>query len=207
MNKTNRKKGKFITFEGPEGSGKSTQAKLLVRYLKSKGQKAIFLREPGGTVIGEKIRGLLLNKKNSDICPMTEMLLYMAARAQVIQEVIKPQLREGYFVVCDRFLDSTLVYQGRGLGVNLSLIKHLGNFLIRETKPDLTIFLDVSVKRGLAVRGRLRKLDRIEERSISYHQRVRRGYIKLVSKYPKRIKVIKPHKDKNKTQDKIRKLI
>jgi len=198
-------RGKFITFEGPEGSGKSTQGKLLVRYLKSKGKKAVFLREPGGTRLGEKLRRILLDKTNQGICPISEMLLYMAARAQIIQEVIKPALKKGYFVVCDRFLDSTIVYQGWGLGVDLELIEHLGNFLTSGVKPDLTIFLDVGIKEGLKACGR--RLDRIEQRSIAYHQRVRQGYLKLVAKNPRRIKIVRPDSDKNKTQTEIRKIV
>jgi dTMP kinase len=163
--------GKFITFEGTEGSGKSTQGKLLVAYLRRKGKKAVFLREPGGTNLSEKIRRILLDKSNQDICPLSEMLLYMAARAQLIQEVIKPALDKGYFVICDRFLDSTVAYQGWGLGIKLSLIEYLGNSLTAEIKPDLTIFLDLAVKKGLRACGK--RLDRIEQRPFSYHQRVR----------------------------------
>jgi len=198
-------KGKFITFEGSEGSGKSTQAKLLVQYLKSRGKKAIFLREPGGTVLSEKIRKILLDKTNKKICPVSEMLLYMAARAQLILEVIKPALKKGYFVICDRFLDSTLAYQGWGLGVDLKLIQYLGDFLTRGIKPNLTIFLDVSIEKGLGACGR--KLDRIEKRPIAYHKRVRQGYLELAKKFPHRIEIIKPARKKSKTQAKIRQII
>jgi len=198
-------RGKFITFEGPEGSGKSTQGRLLVRYLQSKGKKAIFLREPGGTAISEKIRRILLDKTNHSISHLSEMLLYMAARAQLIQEIVKPALAKGYFVVCDRFLDSTIAYQGYGLGIDLSLIEQLGRFVTSGIRPDLTIFLDVGVKEGLRACGS--KLDRIEQRSLVYHQRVRRGYLALVNKYPKRIKIVKPDRDKRKTQAEVRKII
>ncbi len=197
-------RGRFITFEGPEGSGKSTQAKLLVRYLKSRGKKAVFLREPGGTGISEKIRRILLDRDNN-ISPLSEMLLYMAARAELIDRRIKPALRDGYFVVCDRFLDSTIVYQGWGLGVDIALIEYLGKFLTREIKPDLTIFLDVSVSKGL--HSRRRRLDRIEQRPFSYHQRVRRGYLELAARYPGRIKIVKPERKKRDTQDRIRQII
>jgi dTMP kinase len=188
-------KGRFITLEGPEGSGKSTQGRLLARYLKSRGYKAL----------SEKIRRVLLDKSSPKICPMSEMLLYMAARAQLMQEVIRPALRKGYFVVCDRFLDSTIAYQGYGLGVDLSLIEYLGNFLTSDVKPDLTIFLDVAVKKGLSVCGK--KLDRIEQRPLTYHRRVRRGYLELAAKHPERFVIIKPDKDKRITQTKIRKVI
>ncbi len=198
-------KGRFITLEGPEGSGKSTQGRLLARYLKSRGYKAIFLREPGGTKLSEKIRRVLLDKSSPKICPMSEMLLYMAARAQLMQEVIRPALRKGNLVVCDRFLDSTIVYQGYGLGVDLSLIEYLGDFLTSDVKPDLTIFLDVAVKKGLSVCGK--KLDRIEQRPLTYHRRVRRGYLELAARHPERFVIIKPDKDKRITQTKIRKVI
>ena len=203
--KMKKTKGKFITFEGPEGSGKSTQGKLLVKYLTSKGKKAVFLREPGGTGLSEKIRRILLDKSNQKIHPLSEMLLYMAARAQLIQEVIRPALKKGYFVISDRFLDSTIAYQGYGLGVDLPLIEYLGNFVTLGIKQDLTIFLDVTIKKGLDACGL--KLDRIEQRPFAYHQRVRRGYLRLAVKYPKRIVIVKPDKDKNKTQTKIRKII
>ena len=156
-------------------------------------------------MLSERIRKILLDKTNQWTCPISEMLLYMAARAQLIQEVIEPALRKGYFVVCDRFLDSTIAYQGYGLGVNLTLIEYLGNFLTSQLKPDLTIFLDVGIKKGLGSCGQ--RLDRIEQRSFVYHQRVRRGYLKLAVKHPKRIKVVRPSKDKNKTQAKIRKIV
>ena len=198
-------KGKFITFEGPEGSGKSTQGKLLVQYLRRKGRKAIFIREPGGTRLSEKLRKILLDKSNKNICSLSEMLLYMAARAQLIQEVIKPALRKGYYVICDRFLDSTIVYQGWGLGVDLPLIKYLGDYVTSQITPELTIFLDVTIKQGLKSCGR--RLDRIEQRSFAYHQRVRRGYLKLAARFPERIKVVKPDKDKNITQIMVRKII
>ena len=198
-------RGKFITLEGPEGSGKSTQGRLLVAYLKSRGKKAMFLREPGGTRIGEKLRRILLDDSHKSISALCEMLLYMAARAQLVHEVIKPALAKGYFVVCDRFLDSTIVYQGWGLGVDLCLIERLGNFIISEVKPDLTVFLDVGARRGLAACGK--KLDRIEQRPLAYHQRVRRGYLRLAAKFPRRIKIVRPAKNKTKTQHKIRRIV
>ncbi len=200
-------KGKFITFEGSEGSGKSTQAKLLAGFLKSKGKRVVFLREPGRTRIGEKIRKILLNKANTDICSTSEMLLYMAARAQLIDEVIKPALTVGVIVICDRFLDSTIVYQGYGLGMDVSLIKRLGAFVTQEIKPDLTILLDLPVVKGLAACRNNGVLDRIEQRSLAYHRRVRQGYLSLASEDPRRIKIVKLQKDKEKTQDKIRTII
>lgn len=203
----NKKKfsGKFITFEGSEGSGKSTQARILYEYLKKKNKNVIYLREPGATKISEKIRSILLDKKNTTMFPECEMLLYMAARVQTTAEVIKPFLERGGIVICDRFLDSTIAYQGYGLGLDLDWIEKIGRFATFGIEPDLTILLDLPVKKGLAHRNLFS--DRIEERPLSYHLRVRKGYLALSRKYPQRIKVVKVEKDKYKTQDKIRKIV
>ncbi|MFA5096485.1 MAG: dTMP kinase [Candidatus Omnitrophota bacterium] len=197
-------RGKFITFEGSEGCGKSTQSRLLYDFLKSKGKRVIYLREPGATRISEKIRGILLDAKNQAIVPEAEMLLYMAARAQIVAEIIKPALHRGVLVICDRFLDSTLAYQGYGLGMDLGLIRSIGRFATGGITPDLTFFLDLAVKRGL--KHRQASLDRIEMRSVNYHLRVRRGYLKLAGQEPARIKVVRVEKDKFATQAKIREL-
>jgi dTMP kinase len=197
-------RGKFITFEGSEGCGKSTQSKVLYKYLKAKGYNVIYLREPGGTKISERIRKILLDPKNH-ISPICETLLYIAARAQLVYEIIKPALSKGKIVICDRFLDSTLAYQGYGLGIDIDFIKRVGKLVTCAIKPDLTILLNLPVKDGLKYR-KLRK-DRIEKRSLKYHQRVRKGYLKLASQEPRRIKIVKVDNDKNKTQFKIRKII
>jgi dTMP kinase len=194
-------KGKFITFEGSEGCGKSTQSKLLYNYLRKEGYAAVYLREPGGVKISERIREVLLAPKNH-MSPICEMLLYMAARAQVVAEIIKPALVRGKIVVCDRFLDSTIAYQGYGLGMDINLIKDLGNFVTGGLTPDLTILLDLPVREGLKYRHL--KKDRIEQRSLLYHGRVRKGYLKLAAGEPKRIKIVKVDKDIAKTQQKIR---
>lgn len=198
--------GIFITFEGTEGCGKSTQSKLLYRYLKRKGYNAIYLREPGGTKINEKLRKILLDPNNKSMSPECETLLYMAARAQVVGELIEPTLKKGKIVIGDRFLDSTVAYQGFGLGIDIKTIKFMGDFVTRNIKPDLTIFLDLPVKSGLKICARGKK-DRIEKRSLGYHLRVRRGYLKLAAREPRRIKVVKLQGDKNKTQEKIRKIV
>jgi len=197
-------KGKFITFEGSEGCGKSTQSRLLAQYLKRKGFEVVYLREPGGTRISEKIRKILLDPQNH-IAPISETLLYMASRAQVVDEIIKPALSKGKIVISDRFLDSTIAYQGYGLGIDTNFIKRVGNFVTAGIKPELTLFLDLAVKKGL--RYRKANLDRIEKRSLGYHFRVRKGYLKLARLEPKRIKIIKVDDDKSKTQDKIRKTV
>jgi len=198
-------KGKFITFEGSEGCGKSTQSRLLYQYLKGKSYKVIYLREPGGTRISEKIRKILLDAKNDQMSAMAEMLLYMAARAQVVEEVVKPALKKGKIVICDRFLDSTLAYQGYGLGMDIKLIRGVGSFVAQGLKPDLTILLDLPVKEGL--RYRHQKEDRIEKRSLGYHSRVRNGYLKIAALEPNRVKLVKVEADLGLTQKKIRRLV
>ncbi|MFA5144597.1 MAG: dTMP kinase [Candidatus Omnitrophota bacterium] len=197
-------KGKLITFEGSEGCGKSTQSRLLYEYLKNKGLPVVYLREPGGTELGEKIRSILLEPKNN-ISPVCETLLYMAARAQIVDEIIKPELSKGRIVICDRFLDSTIAYQGYGLGVDIGFIKNVGKSAAYGIKPDATIFLDLPIKDGLKHRESTK--DRIEKRSLQYHFRVRNGYLKLASLEPKRIKIVKVDADKNKTQLKIREVM
>ena len=198
-------RGKFITFEGSEVSGKSTQSKLLYQYLKRKGFKVICLREPGGTKISEKIRKILLDSRNDSITPITEMLLYMTARSQLVSKIIKPALKKGKIVICDRFLDSTIAYQGYGLGVDIKLIKYVGKFVTSGIKPDLTIFLDLPLKKGL--KHRQFSKDRIERRSLAYHSRVRQGYLRIIHSEPQRIKMVKVERDKNKTQSEIKKLV
>lgn len=184
-----KKKGLFITFEGSEGSGKSTQIDLVRRYFKKRGARVLFLREPGGVHISEKIRDILLDVRNTRMADACETLLYMAARAQLVDEVIVPALKKGMIVLCDRFLDSTIAYQGYGNGVSLDFIKRAGRFATQGIKPDLTLFLDIAVREGL--RRINRPKDRIERRSLLYHNRVRRGYLALARREPGRIKVIR----------------
>lgn len=198
-------KGMFITFEGSEGCGKSTQSRLLYEYLKKKSRRVIYLREPGATKLSEKIRKILLDTKNGSMSAECEMLLYMAARAQIVAEVIKPALQKGKTVICDRFLDSTVAYQGYGLGMEIKLIKDVGRFVTQGIKPDLTILLDLPLKQGLKHRDG--NFDRIERRALSYHRRVRRGYLKLAGFEPARIKIVKLAKEKNATQKMIRQIV
>jgi dTMP kinase len=198
-------KGIFITFEGSEGCGKSTQSRILYRFLKARGYDAVYLREPGGTKISEKIRKILLDHKNEGMTAVSELLLYMASRAQIVEEVIRPALKQNKIVICDRFLDSTIAYQGYGLGMDIKLINYVGDFVTSGIKPDMTIFLDLPVAKGL--NGRSRVKDRIERRNFAYHQRVRQGYLKIADFEPKRVKIIKVDKDKAVTQGKIRKSV
>jgi len=197
-------KGKFITFEGSEGCGKSTQSHLLFNYLESKGIEVIYVREPGATRISEELRRILLDPHNKEMSQECEMLLYMAARSQIVQEIIAPALKKRQTVICDRFLDSTVVYQGYALGLDLGLIKRVGEFVTRGIKPGLTILLDLPVEKGLQYRRNIE--DRIERRDISYHKRVRNGYLKLAKLNPRRIKIVRVRENKFVTQAEIRRL-
>lgn len=197
--------GKFITFEGSEGSGKSTHAKLLLKYLRNRRISAILIREPGSTKISERIRKVLLDPENKQMFDEAEMLLYMAARAQLVREIIWPELKKGKFVICDRFLDATICYQGYGGGLNINLIKLIGKFATSGVKPDLTFLLDIDVKEGLRRAGKYK--DRIEQKTFSYHKRVRRGYLHLSKLEPKRIKIIPVARNRMKTQQAIRRFV
>ena len=196
-------KGKFITFEGSEGSGKSTQIDLVRDYLEDRKIETQFLREPGGVQISEKIRNLLLDVKNVEMSDECETLLYMAARAQLMSEVLLPSLKKGEHVLCDRFLDSTIVYQGYGNGVDIEIIRKLGQFITQGAKPDLTLIFDIDAKTGLS---RIKhSKDRIERRAIAYHNRVRQGYIKLSQQEPLRVKLIQAdHKSKEEIFEEVR---
>jgi len=184
-----RQRGLFITLEGSEGSGKSTQSALIVEYLKSKKLPVMLLREPGGVKVSEEIREILLNVKNTSIGDECETLLYMAARAQLVKEVLKPALAAGKIIICDRFLDSTVAYQGWGNGVDIKAIEEMGRFAVAGVKPDLTLLFDIDTKKGLSRTNA--KKDRIELRTLNYHKRVRQGYLSQAKKHPKRIKVIR----------------
>jgi len=186
-------RGFFITFEGPEGSGKSTHSLLLCDYLKKKGCKVLLTREPGGDSFSEKIRDILLDP-NRHPDPTTELLLYLAARREHIKNNIIPALRRSEVVICPRFSDATVAYQGYGRGLPLSWIQKLDGWVREGLAPDLTLLLDIPVGQGLArARGRHPNGsgDRLEQESPAFHDRVRKGYLALAKKYPSRIKVIK----------------
>jgi dTMP kinase len=180
------KKAKFITIEGTEGSGKSSVINFLKNFLEAQGFSVIVFREPGTTKIGEKIRHILLDKESSELSAHTELLLYLAARAQLIEEKLKAAFKEFDFVICDRFYDSTLVYQGIGLGLGKIVFDAVKKFSL-GVNPDLTILLDADPRVGL---NRIEKKDRIESRPLVFHEKLRRGFLSLAKKYPKRVKVV-----------------
>jgi len=200
-----KNKGLFITFEGPEGSGKTTQSLLLFNYLQSKGYNCIHTREPGGTTIAESLRQILLNP-STDVSPLTELLLYIAGRAQHTDELILPALKRGDIVVCERYRDAAVAYQGSGRKIPVDTIEKLNDIATHGLLPDVTILLDIPSAEGLKkARSAKKRLsissskisihgDRFEREDIKFHNRVRKGYFKLAHKYPKRFKVIRTAK-------------
>lgn len=172
-------KGLLITFEGPDGSGKTTQISLLKEYLGAKGFEVIFTREPGGTNISEKIREMILDNKNSEMSAMCEALLYASSRAQLVHEVIKPALSEGKVVVMDRFVESSIVYQGIGRKLGIDRIKSINDAATEGLRPDITFLLTIPYEEGLKRKSRQKSLDRLENSGDDFHQRVYEGYMNL----------------------------
>lgn len=179
----------LITFEGIEGSGKTTQIALLADHLKKKGRSIIQTREPGGTGFGEALRSVLL-KKGFNVFPLPELLVFMAMRAQHIEEVILPALQDGSIVICDRFVDATYAYQGYGRKIDLGVIETLNRLVTKGIRPNLTILLNVSAERGLKRKAASAQMDRIEEEDISFHQKIKKAYEKLAREDPKRFFVV-----------------
>lgn len=179
--------GIFITMEGPDGSGKTTQIELLKQYLEEKGYDIVIAREPGGTAISEVIREVILNPEHKEMSYMTELLLYAAARAQLVNQVIEPALIEGKAVICDRFVESSAVYQGIGRGLGVDTVYEVNNFALGNVKPMLTIFMDLDAKQGIKRKKKQAELDRMEQEDLSFHERVVEGYRMLADVYPERI--------------------
>ena len=191
------KRGLFITIEGIDGSGKTTHVERLSAVLEERGCTVIQLREPGGTDIGESIRGILLSRKNGGMTSETELLLFEAVRAQLVRDVIEPALAAGKIVLSDRFMDSTVAYQGYGRGMDLDLINRLNAFAVGSCRPDLTILLDVE---PLEAAGRVHKRsvsDRMDDAGLTFMERTRAGYLAIAEKEPQRVRVLSalPPKD------------
>lgn len=182
----------FVTFEGPEGCGKTTQVRLLAEWLSARGYDVLATREPGGTRIGEQIRAILLNPEHTEMVPAAEILLFSAARAQIVQEVIIPHLRRGGIVLCDRFADSTLAYQGYGHGLNLEVLRIITAFATAGLTPDITFYLDIPVEEGLRRKAQAGKAEwnRLDQQELAYHQRVQGGYRQLIAAEPARWVII-----------------
>lgn len=184
--------GKFITIEGTDGAGKTTQINLLTKYLKKRGYEVILTREPGGTAIGEKIRELLLDCGNSEMLSITEVLLYVASRVQHLNEIILPAVNIGKIVICDRFVDSSIAYQGFGRELGIEMIEKINAVAIGNVNPDITFYLDINPTSGIDRKKREygHTLDRMEHEKLDFHKRVSQGYKVLCERYPQRIKKI-----------------
>ena len=183
-------KGVFISFEGIEGTGKSTQARLLAEYLGGRGYAVVLTAEPGGTPISFKIRELLLSLESRDMDHVTELLLYNAARVQHIRDVIGPALLQGSVVITDRFSDSTLAYQGYGRGIERKTIDAIDTAATGGMKPDLTLLLDVDVETGLRRNRRAHKQDRLELEDIAFHRNVQKGFHEIAAAEPERVRIV-----------------
>lgn len=183
------KKGLFITFEGPEGAGKTTVIERIADKLHSEEKKVLTTREPGGIHIAEQIRKVILDKGNTNMDARTEALLYAAARRQHLVEKVEPALSEGYIVLCDRFVDSSLAYQGYARGLGMEEVYQINQFAIGELMPDQTYLLDIEPEIGLKriSKNRDREINRLDLESVTFHQKVREGYLQLHNQFPERI--------------------
>jgi len=205
--------GTFITFEGIEGSGKSTQIALLANYLTARGIRNVLTREPGGTLIGNQVRKILLDPANRSLDPTAELLLYAASRAQHLHEIILPALTNGMTVLCDRFSDATLAYQGYGRRLDIEMIRSLDRIVTTGMRPDLTILFDIEATMGIErARGRNNSLGleaeaRFENEELVFHDRVRQGYLKLVAQEPDRIRIVDASGTSEAVQEQVRKIV
>ena len=198
----------FITLEGPEGSGKTSHIPYLVEYLREKGHVVFPTREPGGTLISEQIRDILHDLKNAEMHPRTETLLYQAARAQIVEQVIKPRLDAGEVVISDRYYDSTIAYQGYGHQQDLEQVRALVKYATGGLTPDLTILLDLDVQVGLKRKTQNEvEWNRMDSYTLEFHQRVRRGYLEMVKQEPKRWVVVNSEQEWDEVQSELKKVI
>ena len=197
----------FITLEGPDGGGKSTQARLLVEYLTGRGVPALLTREPGGTPIGDQIRRTLMDLGNTGMHPRTEILLFSASRAQIVHQVIRPRLEAGGVVVCDRFYDSTLAYQGFGHGLDLTALRAITDFATGGLRPDLTFLIDLPAEDGLRRRRRGGQWNRLDAYDLGFHQRVRQGYFDLAAAEPGRWVTVDATRPVETVQSEIRRVV
>jgi dTMP kinase len=197
----------FITFEGPDGSGKTSQVAILAEHLRQSGFSLLVTREPGGTSIGDQIRAILSDLDNIAMQPRTEILLFQASRAQLVDEVIRPNLERGSLVLCDRFADSTLAYQGFGHCVDLERLRSLIEFATGGLKPDLTLLFDVDAETGLRRRAKGGDWNRLDAYEIAFHQRVREGYLALAQEEPARWETIDARQPPAQVQEAVRKVV
>lgn len=196
-------KGKFITFEGCEGVGKSRQIKLLEEYLSKNQIKYYLTREPGGNPVSEQIRNVILDGRNTTMTDECEALLYAAARVQLLKEVIKPRLDNGELVFCDRYIDSSLAYQGYARGLGVEFVEKINDYAIKNFTPDYTVFLNLPPEQAFKRKGGVDKTDRLELSGMEFHNKVYEGYLALAKKYSDRFIVIDASGEKEETQQKI----
>ena len=194
----------FITLEGPEGSGKTSQIPYLVEFLREKGYSVFPTREPGGTSIGEQIREVLHSLKNTEMHPRAETLLYQAARAQFVEQVVRPRLALGEIVLSDRYADSTIAYQGYGHQQDLEQVRALVKYATGGLVPDLTVLLDVDVEIGIGRKTKSQEWNRMDAYTLEFHQRVRAGYLEMVKQEPKRWQVVDAGKGWDEVQEQLR---
>lgn len=199
-------RGIFITLEGPEGSGKTTQGRLLVAWLRRRGYTVVWTREPGGTRLGERLRRALLDP-DGRVVPLAELLVHEAIRAQHVEEVIRPALARGEAVVCDRFADSSLAYQGIARGVGRGVAARLNRLATQGLRPDLTLIVDVPVRAGLARVGKRGRRDRVERAGTAFHQAVRATYLKLAGREPARVKLVDGRGSKEEVWARVRRTV
>jgi dTMP kinase len=197
----------FITFEGPEGSGKSTQMAELAAYLQEHKIDILATREPGGTSIGNQIRAILLAMGNQDMHPRTETLLFQASRAQLVEECIRPHLAKGGVVLCDRYADSTIAYQGYGYKVDIEQVRAIVDFATGRLTPDLTLLLDINAEQGLQRRAGEGDINRLDAYELAFHQRVRDGYLQMALTDPGRWVVIDASRSFKQIQNDIRQIV
>jgi dTMP kinase len=188
-------RGRFTTFEGPDGSGKSTQLARLAKRLRGLGREVVETAEPGGTSIGRDIRAILLNARNHHLRPTAELLLYFASRAQNVEEVIQPALERGAIVLSDRFTDSTLVYQGVGRGLGADVVRQLHTIACGSLMPDLTLLIDIDPRLTLERTTKRAAQDRLDGESLDFHTRVREGYFQLAATEPGRVRIVDGSRD------------
>jgi len=197
----------FVTLEGIEGSGKSTQAKLLKEFLELKGYRVTLTREPGWGALGKLIRRMLLEEREMELDPIAELCLFCADRAQHVKDFILPKLKEGEIVICDRFYDSTIVYQGYARRLDLRLVKNLAKASALDTHPKLTLLLNIPVKKSLSRLQQRDEKTKLDEEPLDFHERVRQGYMLIAKNDPTRVKILNAAKDISVLQDEIRSMV
>lgn len=198
-------KGYFITVEGLDGSGKTTQLNNIASYFEQNGREVILTREPGGTKLGEKIRKILLDVDNTGMNSVAELMLYAAARAQIVSELIIPSVKQGKIVICDRFVDSSIAYQGYGRKLGSDIVKGINAYALQDCKPDITFFFDISPLEIAKRKTMKEKLDRLESEKIDFHNRVYEGYLALAEADRERISVIDARKSIEKIFEEVKK--